>query len=222
MEQRIDRSSIPPDILQAIDTIYEYLPSSLLTEIRITKQDGSFCTPTSGTSPSPPPDDVRARRSVERNIARFAAKRAAKKLKIIRKSPEEIRQALRIALQVKVKPEALQKLTTYEELYINASNANKNESTYAWHILGKKLRNDEDPKKPVRSREISVSTLFREKFPHVTEKNIANDLYTARRIFDVTRTLSQNQIMSIKSITVEDIRRITKRDISKVIKLVNK
>ena len=147
MEQRIDRSSIPPDILQAIDTIYEYLPSSLLTEIRITKQDGSFCTPTSGTSPSPPPDDVRARRSVERNIACLAAKRAAKKLKNIRKSPEEIRQALRIALQVKMMPETLQKLTTYEELYINASNANKNESTYAWHILGKKLRNDEDPKK---------------------------------------------------------------------------
>ena len=221
MEQRIDRSCIPQDVLQAIDTIYEYLPSSLLTEIRITKQDGSFCTPTSGTSPSPPPDDVRAQRSVEKNIARFAAKRAAKRLNLAHKSPEEIRQALRTAMQVKVMPETLQKLTTYEELYINASNASKNKSTYAWHILGKKLRNDEDPKKTLKSREMSVSTFFRKIFPHVTEKNIANDLYKARRVFDVTRTLSQNQIMSIKSITVEDIRRVTKKDISKVIKLVN-
>src|SRR3954465_1513560 len=93
MERRIDRSCMPPKVLKAIETIYEYLPKSLLTEIRISKQDGSFCTPTSGTSPSPPPYDVRAQRSVRIRI---------KKGKIIYKSPKEIGEALKATKRTKV------------------------------------------------------------------------------------------------------------------------
>src|SRR3954470_11016428 len=98
MERRIDCSCMLPKVLKAIETIYEYLPKSLLTEIRISKQDGSFCTPTSGTSPSPPPYDIRAQQSVQRNVRRLAvnsAKRAS--CKIISKSLEKIREALQAA-----------------------------------------------------------------------------------------------------------------------------
>src|SRR3954468_7557957 len=108
MEQRIDRSCLPRKVTQAIDTIYEYLPSSLLTEIRISKQRGSFCIPTSGTSPSPPPEDIRAQQSVARKIAHLANKRAAKlKNKNIRKSPEEIGQALQAAQRVRAIPKTV-------------------------------------------------------------------------------------------------------------------
>ena len=75
MEQRIDRSYLPRDVVQAIDTISEYLPSSLFTEIRISKQQGSFCIPTSGISPSPSPKDVRAQQSVARKISHLVIKR---------------------------------------------------------------------------------------------------------------------------------------------------
>src|SRR4051812_49829326 len=99
MEQRIDRSCLPRDVAKAIDTIYEYLQSSLLTEIHISKQQGSFCILTSGTSPSLPPEDTHAQQSVARKVSHLAIKRAAK-LKNSRKSPEEIGQALQVAQQV--------------------------------------------------------------------------------------------------------------------------
>src|SRR3954466_13659244 len=155
MERRIDRSCLPRDVLKAIDTIYEYLPSSLLTEIRISKQEGSFCIPTSGTSPSPPPDDIRAQRDVVRKIALLATKRRAASLKNSRKSPEEIGQALKAALRIKVVPETAQKPRTYEELYLDASNARNNEAIDSWHMVGKKLRCEEDPKVSLKARVIS-------------------------------------------------------------------
>ena len=214
--QRIDISCMPPKVLAAIETLSQYISSSLLTEIHITKQDGNFCIPTSGTSPSPPPDDVRAQQSVNRKIARITAKLAAKRTNRCRKSPEQIGQALRVVLQVKAVPETRKPMTTYKELYIFASNADKNESTYAWHMLGKKLREDEDSTQSLKIREAAVGELFREEFPHERERDIANNLYRARRVFDVTKMLSCNQIMSMK-ITTEDVRRVTKKDLSKVL-----
>ena len=104
MEQCINYFCLPPKVVQAIDTIYKYLPSSLLTEIHISKQQGSFCILTSGTSPSPPPEDIRAQQSVTHKVSRLALKRAAK-LKNSRKSPEEIGQALRAAQQVQDEPQ---------------------------------------------------------------------------------------------------------------------
>ena len=170
MEQRIDRSYLPRDVVQAIDTISEYLPSSLFTEIRISKQQGSFCIPTSGISPSPPPEDVRAQQSVARKISHLAVKRASK-LKNSRKSPEEIGQALQAAQRIRAIPEIVQEPKTYEQLYIHASNARKNEAIYAWHLLGKKLRTDEDLRKAQKAREMAVSKLFAEKFPPCNNKN---------------------------------------------------
>jgi hypothetical protein len=111
----------------------------------------------------------------------------------------------------------MQESTTYEQLYIHARNAHGNEATYAWHMLGKKLRNDEDPKKSLKLREILVSKLFAEKFPHAVTKNLENDVYKARRIYDVTRILSGNQILSIKKITADHIRRVAKKNITKVV-----
>src|SRR4051812_19615158 len=144
MEQSIDCSCIPCKVLDAIDDIYEYLPKSLLTEIRISKQDESFCTLTSETSLSPPPYDVRVQRSVRIRI---------KKDKIIYKSPEEIGEALQAAKRTKVLPETGEEPKTYQELYFNASNSNKGNTTYTWYLLGKKLRGDEDLTKPLRVRE---------------------------------------------------------------------
>src|SRR3954463_6550711 len=100
--QYIDSSCMPPKVLAAIETLSEYISSSLLTELHITKQDGNFCIPTSGTSPSLPPDDVRAQRSVELKIVRIPAKLATKRANCSRKSPEQIGQALRAVLQVKI------------------------------------------------------------------------------------------------------------------------
>src|SRR3954451_18069590 len=157
MEQHIDHSCLPRDVIEAIDKIYEYLPNSLLTEIRISKQQGSFCIPTSGTSPSPPPEDVRAQQSVARKIAHLAVKRA--KVKNSRKSPEEIGQALQVTQRTRAIPETVQEPKTYEQLYIYASNVSKNEAIYAWHMLGKKLCTDEDPKKALKVREMAVSKL---------------------------------------------------------------
>src|SRR4051812_39430556 len=104
MEYRIDCSCLPPKVLNAIETIYEYLPKSLLTEIRISKQDGSFCTPTSGTSPSPPPYNIHIQQSIQRNIqnSRLAVKRFKRAShKITPKSPEEIREALQATKRIK-------------------------------------------------------------------------------------------------------------------------
>jgi hypothetical protein len=216
MEQCIDRSCLPREVVQAIDTIYEYLQSSLLTEIRISKQQGSFCIPTSGTSPSPPPEDIRAQQSVARKVSHLANKRAAK-LKNSRKSPEEIGQALRAAQQVQVIPETLQEPKTYEQLYIHASNAPKKEAIYAWHMLSRKLRTDEDPRKAQKAREMTVGKLFSEKFPHISAKTLENDVYKARRIYDVTRILNCNQILAIRTITVDNIRRVAKKNIAKVV-----
>src|SRR3954447_16738685 len=124
MEQRIDRSCVPRNVLDAIDVIYEYLPKSLLTEIRISKQDGSFCIPTSGTSPSPPPYDVRVYKSVQRNVRWLAVKRGKRaSRKITPKSLEEIGEALQAAKRTEVLPETRREAKTYLELYIDASNA---------------------------------------------------------------------------------------------------
>jgi hypothetical protein len=219
MERRIDRSCMPPKVLKAIETIYEYLPKSLLTEIRISKQDGSFCTPTSGTSPSPPPYDIRAQQSVQRNIQRNSRlavkvfKRASRK--ITPKSPEEIGEALQAAKRIKALPES-EEVKSYSELYIDASNAGKGNATYLWHILGMKLRNEEDPKKSIKIREAAVAKLFRELFPHVQLRTIEYDISKARRIYDVTCKLSSNQVLSIKKISAEDIRKVTKKNLSKV------
>ena len=209
MEQCIDRSCVPRNVLDAIDVIYEYLPKSLLTEIRISKQDGSFCTPTSGTSPSPPPYDVRVQ---------WSARIRIKKGKIIYKSPEEVGKALQAAMRARVLPETGEEPKTYQELYINASNSSKGNATYTWHLLGRKLRGDEDLTKPLRIREQNVAKLFRDLFPHVHAKSLEYDLSKARRIFDVTCKLSCRQVLCIKNISAEDIRRITKKNLSKVLK----
>src|SRR4051794_27064473 len=98
MEQRIDRSCLPRKVLDAIEMIYEYLPKSLLTEICISKQDGSFYIPTSRTSPSPPLYDVRVHQSVQRNVRWLAVKRGKRaSRKITPKSLEEIGEALQAA-----------------------------------------------------------------------------------------------------------------------------
>jgi hypothetical protein len=219
MEQRIDRSCLPRKVLHAIEIIYEYLPKSLLTEIRISKQDGSFCIPTSGTSPSPPPYDVRAQQSVQRNVRRLAvksAKRASRK--IIPKSLEEIGEALQAAKRSEVPPETVKEAGTYLELYIDASNADKANATYCWHMLGMQLRKDEDLTKSLKIREASAGKLFRDLFPHISPKAIEYDLSKARRIYDVTRKLSGSQILSIENISAEDIRKVTKKNLSKILK----
>src|SRR4051812_43689290 len=111
---------MPPKVLVAIETLSEYISSSLFTELHITKQDGNFCIPISGTLPSPPPDDVHAQQSVKLKIARITAKLATKRANSSRKSPEQIGQALRAALRVKIIPEIRKPMTTYKELYIFA------------------------------------------------------------------------------------------------------
>src|SRR5437588_7753988 len=216
MEQRIDCSCLPRKVVQAIDMIYEYLPSSLLMEICISKQQGSFCIPTSGTSPSSPPEDICAQQSVAHKVSRLALKRAAK-LKNSHKSPEEIEQALRAAQQVQVIPKTLQEPKTYEQLYIHASNAPQKEAIYAWHMLGRKLRTDEDSRKAQKAWETTVCKSFSEKFPHLSAKTLENDVYKARRIYDVTHILNCSQILAIRTITVDNIRRVAKKDITKVL-----
>src|SRR3954466_14598077 len=104
MEKHNECLNIPRNVLQAIDTIYEYLPKSLLTEICITKQDGTFCIPISSTSPSPPPDDVCAEQSVARKILRLTTKK--KTAKLSQRSPEQVRQALKTAMQILVIPKS--------------------------------------------------------------------------------------------------------------------
>src|SRR3954447_2534332 len=111
----------------------------------------------------------------------------------------------------------MQEPKTYEQLYIHASNASKNKAIYAWHMLGKKLHTDEDPKKALKAREMAVSKLFAETFPHVLAKTLENDIYRAWRIYDITRILSSNQILSIKSITADNIRRVAKKNVTKVL-----
>src|SRR5437588_7787678 len=172
MEQRIDCSCLPRKVVQAIDMIYEYLPSSLLMEICISKQQGSFCIPTSGTSPSSPPEDICAQQSVAHKVSRLALKRATK-LKNSHKSPEEIGQALRAAQQVQVIPKTLQKSKTYEQLYIHVSNAPQKEAIYAWHMLDRKLCTDEDSRKAQKAWEMTICKLFSKKFPHLSAKTLS-------------------------------------------------
>src|SRR4051794_25582219 len=123
MKQRIDQSCLPSNVSRTIDIIYNYLPSSLLTKIRISKHDGSFCIPTSDILPSSPTDDVYAQQSIKCKIALLATKRSIVRHRNICKSPEEIEQALKATIQTKAVPETTQRHLTYKKLYNNACNA---------------------------------------------------------------------------------------------------
>lgn len=236
MEKRIDYDILPRDVKQAINTIYEYLPSSFLTEIRITKQHGSFCTPTSGISPSPPPDDVRAQQNVARKISRLAIKRASRPKNIprilknipqnvpenipknirknVKKSLDDIGKALLAAQQIQVIPETVEEMPkTYEELYHIACNARKNDAIYAWHMLGRKLRTDEGP----GISETIVSTLFHGAIPDIPTSILRNALCKARRIYDITCKLSRNQILSLKNVTAANMKEIPKKNLCKLL-----
>jgi hypothetical protein len=216
IKQRINHSSHPRDVLQAIETIYEYLPCSLFTEIRITKQNGTFCTPTSGTSPSPPPFDVRAQQSVMRKFSHLVTKRTTASIKnrcrSIPRSLDDIRNALRAAKQTAVILENQEKPKTYQELYQNVCKARKNEAICAWHMLGMKLRED-----GFEMTETEVSTLFRREIPDVSTKSLENSLGKARRIYDITFKLSCNQILSLKRVTAEDLKSVAKKNLCKII-----
>src|SRR3954465_13241175 len=171
-------------------------------------QDGSFCTPTSGISPSPPPEDVRAKRSVPRKFAypeafkRTSVKTIKTRRKRIPKSLDDIRKALEAAMQTAVLPETIQeKDQTFQKLYQTASKARKNEAILAWHRLGMKLRSNEDPE----ISESNVGKLFHEQVPDISTKSLENTLSKARRIYDITSKLSSNQILSLTNVTVADI-----------------
>src|SRR3954447_23808651 len=219
MERRIDRSCLPRNVLQAIDTIYEYLPSSLLTEIRISKQDGSFCTPTSGISPSPPPEDVRAKRSIPRKFAypeafkRTSVKTIKTRRQHIPRSLDDIRKALEAAMRIAVLPETIQeKDQTFQTLYQIAFKARKNEAILAWHRLGMKLHSIEDSE----ISESNVGKLFHEQVPDVSTKSLENALSKARRIYDITSNLSSSQILSLTNVIAADIKSVTKKNLYKL------
>ena len=84
-------------------------------------------------------------------------------------------------------------------------------------MLGRKLRTDEDSRKAQKAWETTVFKLFSEKFPHVSAKTLENDVYKARHIYDVTRILNCSQILAIRTITVDNIHRVAKKDITKVV-----
>ena len=84
-------------------------------------------------------------------------------------------------------------------------------------MLGRKLRTDEDPRKAQKAREMTVGKLFSEKFPHISAKTLENDVYKARHIYDITHILNCNQILAIRTITVDNICRVAKKDIAKVV-----
>ena len=88
----------------------------------------------------------------------------------------------------------------YEELYNNTHNAQNNEAILTQHILNKKLHSDEDPKLSLRVQVVSVTENFCQRFPHELAKKLANDVFRARRIYDIMRILSVNQIQSIKTL----------------------
>ena len=88
----------------------------------------------------------------------------------------------------------------YEELYNNTHNAQNNEAILTQHILNKKLHSDEDPKLSLRVQVVSVTENFCQRFPHELVKKLTNDVFRARRIYDIMRILSVNQIQSIKTL----------------------
>src|SRR5205807_7781427 len=96
-------------------------------------------------------------------------------------------------------------------------NAQNNKAILTWHILSKKLHSDEDPKLSLRVQVVSVTENFCQRFPHELAKKLANDVFRARRIYDIMWMLSINQILSIKNITTNNIRRVTQKDIYKVV-----
>src|SRR5438270_9716251 len=75
-------------------------------------------------------------------------------------------------MQTKAVPETTQRYLTYEELYNNTRNAQNNEAILAWHMLGKKLHSDEDPRLSLRVRVVSVTENFCERFPYELAKNL--------------------------------------------------
>ena len=84
-------------------------------------------------------------------------------------------------------------------------------------MLGRKLRTDKDSRKAQKAWETTVYKSFSEKFPHLSAKTLENDIYKAGRIYDVTRILNCSQILVIRTITVDNIRRVAKKDITKVL-----
>ena len=81
-------------------------------------------------------------------------------------------------------------------------------------MLGRKLHTDEDFRKAQKAQ---VFKLFSEKFPHLLVKTLENDIYKAQRIYEVTHILNYSQILAIRTITVDNILRVVKKDITKVV-----
>jgi hypothetical protein len=97
-------------------------------------------------------------------------------------------------------------------LYQTASKARKNEAILAWHMLGMKLRSNEDPE----ISESNVGKLFHKQVPDVSTKSLENALGKARRIYDITSKLSSNQILSLTNVTAADIKSVAKKNICKI------
>ena len=53
-------------------------------------------------------------------------------------------------------------------------------------MLGKKLRSNEDPRLSLRVRVVSVTENFYERFPHELVKKLANNVFRAWHIYDIT------------------------------------
>ena len=97
-------------------------------------------------------------------------------------------------MQTKAISETTQRHLTYKELYNNAYNAQNNEAILTWHILGKKLHSNEDPKLFLRVWVVSVVKNFCQGFPHELAKKLTNNVFRAQHIYDITWMLSVNQI----------------------------
>ena len=64
---------------------------------------------------------------------------------------------------------------------------------------------------------MTICKLFFEKFPYFSVKTLKNNIYKAQYIYDITCILNYSQIFIIKTITIDNIHRVVKKDITKVV-----
>ena len=192
MDQRLNRSDFPNDVLDAIDKIQVFIAvQARWKEIRITANEGLFCVSKTGTMPSPPPasdeessDDRerilmkrKAAASAKRNAERYQKRQRllkAKRTNKVNKTLQQIGAALRRAQDAipGQNSEPTNSTRTYSELYECVTNATSKDAIVENHLFGKKLRYDEQIRrnKTEKGREMVIANLVKKALPHLTGK----------------------------------------------------
>ena len=202
MEQRLNRDILPRAILDSIEVIRDLLLKTLVKEIHISTTEGMFMKYITGETPSPPPEAERSKAKRTADLFKKHAKKAKNK-----KTPDEVGAALRDT-QKSLPPIQEEPQGTYRELYGTILDSTTPAATIkAWHMLGKKLRQDQsaDSSSTTTKKEQAATNLFKAANPPVSSSRIRMVVMRVWQVYDITEKLAPNQILKIRGLSVDDI-----------------